>query len=488
MADILEQLAAAMNYGPRPVSPGAKAIMDALMRRQLSRNTPLQGGDIDRLQSDGVGRGPMMPQEAPMAMRSPYEHGAPARPVGRVGEYEYDNLTVPRDGGPFGNPSPRLSDMPSPGMMPATPRTEGMADPLILDRVERGMAMQGEDYGTDGFYAQRGMNAMQEHGPGFMDYPSQRATMAIGAGTDPQATQDYYNSLTPGMRQQFMNMKLDDPMGQSPSPDQMRERFPPGYEPLDRNKMRDALRGRYRENDEYLDEDGEPLHPDFMRESRFDDARAFQTTQAGPIDVENFDSGDDSVLERGIAGEEMNVRAAMSRLQNIDALLQENPDLVDSLTWTGDMRRRALALRDKTGFDMLALDDNDKEYLSDATVFRQNILRNVNRTIQEITGAAMGEQEAARIRAEVPDVNASPTVFRAQLAAAMDMLRMDAARLQVWRNRGGEGEPNAINDQEVRQTLQSRGADLYRQALGSGMAPDEARLAAQRALAQEFGL
>lgn len=233
MADILEQIAARVGSGQRPVSPQAMAIAEAMMRRQGGSTMPTD------------------PNVPPYIGQNVYA----TEPVG--GPNQYPDLIEYRG-----------SYQPSPGMMPTDPRTEGMADPMILDRVERDMARQGDFYGTDGYYAQRSANAMQEHGPGFYDYPSERATRAIGSGTDAQPTQDYYNSLTPGMRQQFMDMKVSDPMGQSPSPDQMRERFPPGYEPLDRNKMRDALRGNY--------DDAQ----------RFDDTRAVQTADLAGMSID----------------------------------------------------------------------------------------------------------------------------------------------------------------------------------------------------------
>lgn len=380
-----------------------------------------------------------------------------------------------------GYTEPRGTYQPSPGMMPATPRTEGMADPLILDRVERGMAMQGEDYGTDGFYAKRGMNAMQEHGPGFMDYPSQRATMAIGAGTDPQATQDYYNSLTPGMRQQFMDMKLDDPMGQSPSPDQMRERFPPGYEPLDRNKMRDALRGTY--------DDAQ----------RFDDARARDSVQAGPLDFQDYtgvyqpdpdnpgDTEVDTTQRRRVAEDEYVERNALGRLDNIMAELEANPDLLEmSNTMTGNARRNWLALRDRSGLDFLDLSPEQERELTDPTRFRQTMLLNVNRYIKDITGATVGQgDESRRLMAALPNQNDSPAEFRAKLANAIDLSRLLVARYNYMQKAGTDNMPT---DSEIVGILRNRSTELTREALRNGMSPSEARIEAQRRMSEEFGI
>lgn len=219
-------------------------------------------------------------------------------------------------------------------------------------------------------------------------------------------------------------------------------------------------------------------------EGRFLDDQAYQVADASG-GIQPFGAGDDSVLSRQMAGEEMGFRAAASRLDNIDAMLRENEDLLDSLTFGGNMRRRALQLKDKFGFE---LGEDGEEYLTDTTVFRQNILRNINRTIQEVTGAQMGEEEAERIRAEMPDVDAGPVEFKAKLAAAMNMVRMDIARINYWRQQGGTGNPDEVTDAELRNAMQQAGRQYYEQAISSGMSPADARLEAARLLSEEFGI
>lgn len=199
-------------------------------------------------------------------------------------------------------------------------------------------------------------------------------------------------------------------------------------------------------------------------------------------------STSDNINMRRAEEEEMNARSAMSRLSNISDMIESNPELVESLTWDGNMKRRVLELRDKTGFDFLEISPEEERYLTDSTVFRQNILRNINRTIQEVTGAQMGEQEAQRIRAEMPDVTAGPVEFKAKLSAAMDMIRLDAARFQLWKNGGGAGEAKDISDQQVKDALKQRGAELYQQFIQQGDNPADARLKASQALSREFGL
>lgn len=209
-----------------------------------------------------------------------------------------------------------------------------------------------------------------------------------------------------------------------------------------------------------------------------------QATAGEQPQIPGFDF-DDSVTDRRLAGQELDYRTALGRLEAIDLQLAQNPELLEGLTFTGNMRRNALSFWERLGFD---LSEDSEEYLSDQTAFRQSILRNINRTIQEVTGAQMGEQEARRIRAEMPDVTASPTEFRTQLSNAMNMIRMDAARVQVWRMGGGEGEASSVTDADVMQALRERGASAYQEALQQGLSTSEARLQAARTLREEFGL
>jgi hypothetical protein len=55
------------------------------------------------------------------------------------------------------------------------------------------------------------------------------------------------------------------------------------------------------------------------------------------------------------------------------------------------------------------LDPKDKQTLTGYSTFKQNALQNLNKTIKDLTGAAMGVQEADRIIASMP--NAGTTVF-----------------------------------------------------------------------------
>ena len=320
-----------------------------------------------------------------------------------------------------------------------------------------------------------------------------------GPQQNPNWTAPPYQGASDVRRQQMPGATAQPGMG---SPQQMPQGLPDYRQrefqtmtPDERRRVLEQMGGQGMSPADAFNPQGfDPSNPD----ARFDDGRAYRVAQAGGdmmaaaprgtfagASVGSYQPSGDAVTQRRLEGNELDFRGAAARLRNIDQMLAENPNMIDSnLTWTGDMRRRFLRTKEKLGFD---LDTEQTEYLADSAAFRQVVLRNVNRTIQEITGAAMGEEEAKRIRMEVPDVSASPTEFRAQLATAMNLVRRDIARLAIWRMKG-QGAPIDISDAEVDQVLTNRGAQLYQEAVQSGMPPDQARLEAARRLSEEFGL
>lgn len=261
--------------------------------------------------------------------------------------------------------------------------------------------------------------------------------------------------------------------------------------PIERRNMLQRMDGGMGMDEAFQPEGYQPQDTYDDSNNRFNDAASYQVAQAGNVmndagvNIGAFQGEDDGVSRRRFQDTETDLRSQAARLRAIDQMLQENPDMIDqSLTFGGDMRRRWLTLKERFGAE---LSGDQAEYLTDATQLRQTVLRNVNRTIQEITGAQMGEQEANRIRGELPDINDSPTTFRAKLSNAMNMVRMDIARNVIYRQRGS-GSPTDISDQEVTQVLSQRGAELYQQAISQGMAPAEAKLEAARRLSDEFGI
>lgn len=90
------------------------------------------------------------------------------------------------------------------------------------------------------------------------------------------------------------------------------------------------------------------------------------------------------------------------------------------------------SLKDKFG----ALNPADQQALAEFTRFKQDALVNINLTIKEITGAAMTDGEAKRIRFTEPDpgqgpfAGDSPTEFKAKMDNARYTMDLAQARLR----------------------------------------------------------
>lgn len=182
---------------------------------------------------------------------------------------------------------------------------------------------------------------------------------------------------------------------------------------------------------------------------------------------------------------EIKARNALSRLDKISANLIENPDVISAQTLQGSIRATGLEWKDYiTG----NLNEADTAYLTEVTQQRGDILENMNFTIQEITGAAMGVEEAKRIGATMPNIDDSPTVFKAKLDRAMESTRMAVARYNYWRNNGLEGDPMGVAPLSgMKGFMSDRAAEVYKEEVATGD-PATARDRTKAQLAKEFGI
>jgi hypothetical protein len=144
-------------------------------------------------------------------------------------------------------------------------------------------------------------------------------------------------------------------------------------------------------------------------------------------------------------------------------------------------------LRDKFG----NLPNNEKQQLTQYSQYRQNSLQNLNQTIKDITGAAMGVQEADRIMASLPNAGTdifsgdSPTEFEAKLNNAVKQTKYALARKNYalknglkWENTSLESMPNII---------QNRGKEIEKQYSLDPKDP-ATKQTVLRQLAAEFGV
>ncbi|MGB1215044.1 MAG: hypothetical protein ACPG4X_16880 [Pikeienuella sp.] len=195
-----------------------------------------------------------------------------------------------------------------------------------------------------------------------------------------------------------------------------------------------------------------------------------------------------ATANNNIQGAVLNNRRGLSRLQRVESLLAENPDLInDSNSFAGDVRRKGLEWRDYLAPDSMT--QEGKDYLTNVSKFRLNVMQHVNLGIKEMTGAQMSETEAKRLMAAMPNQDDSPTVFKSKLDEAMYLMRMANARETYWAQKGIPGASwDNVPLTDMEGILQQRGSAIYQTLISQGVEGDAARQQAAQMLAQEFGL
>jgi hypothetical protein len=144
-------------------------------------------------------------------------------------------------------------------------------------------------------------------------------------------------------------------------------------------------------------------------------------------------------------------------------------------------------LRDK----YVGLPEADKRQLAEYSQYRQNALQNLNQTIKDITGAAMGVDEAKRIVATLPDPGSdifggdSPTEFEAKLNNGITQTKYALARRTYALKKGLNWESTPLD--KMPSIINERGAAIAKQyKLDPKKAADLQTI--NRQLAAEFGV
>jgi hypothetical protein len=137
------------------------------------------------------------------------------------------------------------------------------------------------------------------------------------------------------------------------------------------------------------------------------------------------------------------------------------------------------------------LKPNEQAQLSRFAQYRQNTTQNLNLTIKELTGAAMGEKEAERIISTLPNAGTSifdgdsPTEFKSKLDNALQKTKWALARKNYslrnnleWKNIPLDKVPEIVN---------KRGKEIEK---AYDLDPNDpaTEITVQRQLAAEFGI
>jgi hypothetical protein len=130
----------------------------------------------------------------------------------------------------------------------------------------------------------------------------------------------------------------------------------------------------------------------------------------------------------------LTAKDALARYDRIDEVYKEFPEALEAQTLTGELDR--LSMSWEAYIDPKNMDPARQERYGRIVEARQAVLDNLNRTIKDITGAAMTNAEAERIKATVPNVQDDPIAFQRKLDAARRMTRQAVARYHWWMKNG----------------------------------------------------
>lgn len=176
-------------------------------------------------------------------------------------------------------------------------------------------------------------------------------------------------------------------------------------------------------------------------------------------------------------------------------------------TIANQMKPEFQRFQDKAGFVGLKVKDStvgltnkEKQDLTEYSTYRRNAYNTLNEYIKTITGAAMSEAEANRIRKSMPDPGDglfggdSPTEFKAKLDDAIKSTKMSVARLAYIKRNGmslEDGRGNAVVPLDrMPQLINERGKALEGEIKTAqpGLDVKGVQKEVRRRLGVEFGL
>lgn len=156
----------------------------------------------------------------------------------------------------------------------------------------------------------------------------------------------------------------------------------------------------------------------------------------------------------------------------------------------------ALGVKDST----IGLTNKEKQDLTEFSSYKRNAVDQINQYIHDMTGSAMGVQEAQRLMRAIPNAGSgifdgdSPTEFKAKLDDVISKTKMAVARLAYIKRNGmsledGEGKP-VVALERMPALINERGAKIKEELKKAQPSADDKLLdkAVRRQLSVEFGL
>lgn len=162
-------------------------------------------------------------------------------------------------------------------------------------------------------------------------------------------------------------------------------------------------------------------------------------------------------------------------------------------TYSSKWSALKLGISEKAGMD---IGPEDKQFLNDFSVYRRNTFSNLNKTLNELSGAAVTEHEMKRLQKELPDVGTglfdgdSPTEFKAKMDSSIKAQKRAVIRYRYALQNDMNPLKTGIELGDVDALIERRGQELEQLLLSENPNIDEATLTnlVTEQLKQEFGL
>ena len=138
----------------------------------------------------------------------------------------------------------------------------------------------------------------------------------------------------------------------------------------------------------------------------------------------------DKTIKRSLQDKLITTGDAIQRITRISQ--QFDPTLLEFANQFG---AKAFAFGEKLGMN---LSSDQQSLIARTEKLATSTLDNLNRTIKDITGAAMTESEAVRIEGTVPSLKDSPTQFKTKINDVLKKLKLAQARTRFILTKGFE--------------------------------------------------
>lgn len=280
--------------------------------------------------------------------------------------------------------------------------------------------------------------------------------------------------LQPFIQPQTGNLQLETIMGPDGQPIMVPREMAVGQRPFQKESQPSSY-------EEFIRAQKDPAFAQFLRERRKQGLSV--TLPDGTVISDGAQPFGLPTPTRNKVGDDYTASiAGMQRLQSM--VSRFDPQF---LTYGGKFKGVWSSLKAKTPEVFGRLSPEDQKYLQDYTAWSSDTLDNLNRYVKEITGASMNIDEAARIKASIPNQDDDPITFQTKLNATMKRLSLVAARSAYLLSNPAQSIGDISLDR-MQSIITDRANALYTGYLQQGISEQEAR---QKALAEarsQFGL